>query len=463
VPDKDGDLDIQALGNVQIIRVLDTPVPLDEGQSYTTVSHWYNRQDLFAHRPCIEDVEQQRVGDCFLLAGLHAIIHTNPDLIYGMMRDRREGWVVVRLYAGAGQEVYYEVEKTYVTSGGWRQRSLQGHKAWWVYMLEKAYAIHRQQAGGHTFKPKNDDERLARTYVELLTGGHTHDALQTLLGGSKRMLGLQPEGKLSGAFANLELIVGNRDPNPSPNSPTGQAFEEVFGGFSSEAAEQFAYYRTPKRMMDFTTEFRLEDRTVIRQETLLAFFKQNYRFSYFVREWLESYICRHFPGKRGTGVYTLEQRRLYEKIEEMLAARHFVVVGSGKNLGKARGQVGQTGEGKVKGLAGPHGYQVVGVREAGSYGQLKFLCLRNPWLRYAREYNWKDKVVQGERVRVLTAAEVDRAPRLHALDLERRYALGAGEFLLELSDLTKRFTQVYFASGKDRELPGLGELEDLVA
>jgi hypothetical protein len=474
VPNKNGDLDIRG---ALIDTVLDSATPLDKDQSYTNISSWSSPQNLFARRPCIEDVKQRAVGDCFLLAALHAIIQTNPDLIYGMMRDRRRddrsGWVVVRLYDAAGQPVFYEVEKTYVTTGWWRPASLQGHGAWWVYMLEKAYAVHRLRVGGHTVKPtkweldpkigrvvpKEGAKRDAKTYVEALSGGFTHDALQTLLGGSKVLLRLQPEGNQSVALVNLLYIVGNRR-RAVTDEDTRSAFRNVFGQYADRAVQEFAGQYSGMKVAGFGNNFS-HPAKVFRQENLLAFFEQNYRLSRFVGARLKSYICKHFPGKRGTGVYTVAQERLYAKIQEMLAAPHFVAVGSGTNLGRGRGGIAATNEHQVKGLAGPHAYQVVGLAKVRDT-ELKFLRLRNPWLQYVRSYNWKNAVVQGQNVQVLTAAEVDNAPQIGGFNLEAPVALGAGEFLLELSDLTKRFDKLYFASGKDRELPGLGELQALV-
>jgi hypothetical protein len=471
MPDKDGDLDLVSVRDDQIVRILDRDLPLDQGQAYTTISHWYSRQDLFAAGPRMEDVTQVAIGDCFLLAGVLAIVQIDPNLIYGMMRDRRGGWVVVRLYGADGQPVYYEIEKTYMTVGG---RSLQAHSAWWVYMLEKAYAAHRLHVGGHTVRAKVwvEDRQTgqlvqregakvpARTYVDALSGGKPHHALQILLGGNSIRLKLQPEGSASGAFYNLTKIVWNRDAVVVEEG-TRSSFREVFREDAEAAARKFAK-RFDRQIVDDLNEFQLKSK-VLRQENVLAFFEQHYpTLGRAIGLRLEAYVCNHFPGKRGTGLYTIEQERLYTKIEQMLTAQHFVAVGIGTDVGRSRGALGAANERKVKGLAGPHAYQVVGVARM-QQANVKFLRLRNPWLNYVRGYNWKTAVVQGQGVRVLRAYDVDNAPPLDALNLNVPITLGAGEFLLELSDLTKRFIGVYVATSPGQALPDLGALQTLVS
>ena len=118
-------------------------------------------------------------------------------------------------------------------------------------MVEKAYAAHRLLVEHHEVTPKEwviDPEsgrreqregakRAARTYVEALTGGFSHDALQTLVGGGKVRLLLRPEGKESAAIVNLYQIVCCRSV-ASASVGEREAFQTVFGPYANGAMQE---------------------------------------------------------------------------------------------------------------------------------------------------------------------------------------------------------------------------------
>ena len=98
-------------------------------------------EPLFSHAPCPEDIQQGRLGDCYLIATISSIADGNPDYIRNCMKDNGDGTVTVRLYDDDGAEVYTTVNKTvpmYERSNGeWTPAYARG--ALWVSMLEKAY------------------------------------------------------------------------------------------------------------------------------------------------------------------------------------------------------------------------------------------------------------------------------------------------------------------------------------
>jgi hypothetical protein len=478
MPDPNGDLDVDAIPPDQIVRVEDRAIRLDPELAFVTISTRFDRVDIFPHPPCIQDVRQVGIGDCFFLAALHSVLHLDPNLIYRMMRDRRGGWVVVRLYRQDNTPIYFEIEKnkamekTGLLNLG--RRDLQGHGAVWVDLLEKAYALFRLRVENHQITPKrwvfnnatqrreqvSDPPRQARTYVEALTGGFSHDALQTLLGGQKRRYLLSSEHSASTAMVNLYSLVCCRSAADPTDTERG-AFQTLFGPYAQGAMQAFARQFSVLKVQDFMAI--QQPAKVIRQERLLALFEQHYTdLGRVVGGRLTEYVCRHFPGKRGTGLYTTEQLTLFRKVQEALQAGAFLAVGSGTNLGRGRGVVNRTQEHQIKGLAGPHAYQVVGVAQIQD-APVRFLRLRNPWLTYVRSYNWKQAMVNGHQVQVLSATQADQLPQLDAFQLENPLQAGPGEFLLELSDLTKRFAKLYMASGHGQNLPDPGELQALVA
>ena len=61
------------------------------------------------HAPCLSDIAQYGIGDCYLLSAVSSILQKNPDAIRDMMVDRGST-AVVRLYVGTTAH-YYEVSK----------------------------------------------------------------------------------------------------------------------------------------------------------------------------------------------------------------------------------------------------------------------------------------------------------------------------------------------------------------
>ena len=95
-------------------------------------------QPLFAHRPSYEDITQGAAGNCFFLAALAAI---PGEQIRQMMLDHGDGTVTVRFYeknaaTGRRNPVYVTVDKKVKINA-----SLD---CLWVQVMEKAYALFRQ-------------------------------------------------------------------------------------------------------------------------------------------------------------------------------------------------------------------------------------------------------------------------------------------------------------------------------
>lgn len=112
-------------GRLNMEPGVDTIVKADsEIQINKLIASWSTDRSgelLFPHPPVLADISQQRVGDCFYLSSLGAMITAEPDRysLYSMMLDLQNGWVLVRFYRDVGPKdemvlkpYYVKIQKT---------------------------------------------------------------------------------------------------------------------------------------------------------------------------------------------------------------------------------------------------------------------------------------------------------------------------------------------------------------
>lgn len=101
---------------------------------------------LFVGGPSVDDVDQGRVGDCYLLAGLGAVARQNPDAIRQMITDNGDGTFTVRFYDNGVAKFVTVNRQLPVNSAGRFVFANDGDLAssstneLWVALVEKAYA-----------------------------------------------------------------------------------------------------------------------------------------------------------------------------------------------------------------------------------------------------------------------------------------------------------------------------------
>src|SRR5262249_2454647 len=109
---------------------------------------------LFGHNgPQLDDIDQNRIPDCWLMAALGGVAAKSPDAIRQAVTELGDGTYAVRFYRN-GQAVYYRVDADLVTTDA-SNTSLRyagfGHDdCIWVSIIEKAYAFFRRDDGTHT-------------------------------------------------------------------------------------------------------------------------------------------------------------------------------------------------------------------------------------------------------------------------------------------------------------------------
>ncbi|MBR4515567.1 MAG: hypothetical protein IKO61_11850 [Lachnospiraceae bacterium] len=191
-----GKLD-QHLGGDYTVDYLKEHLPiLKENNTYLKNTEESNVKDipLFMHGPCLNDIKQSAVGDCWLLGSVQAVVASNPEAIKNMFLDLGDGSVVVRLfqltdsvtgepstqYSYASEHadrfkfkpVFIRLSKDYEESDGYNNDSL------WVQLLERAIAASGLN-GQHTVKIKNGQ---VENTTDELTNGSPEIAMSIMTG-----------------------------------------------------------------------------------------------------------------------------------------------------------------------------------------------------------------------------------------------------------------------------------------
>ncbi len=138
----DGRLEVPEDGDIQVIE----DARFDLGFNIAYPEKWKDRRNdpLFPHAPCIKDIKQGGVGDCYLMAGLLSILSIRPEAIRECIKDNGDGTVTVRFFRwnNVGRKMlpeYYTITKTSVQDG-YSGEDVYAKGSLWVQMIEKAFA-----------------------------------------------------------------------------------------------------------------------------------------------------------------------------------------------------------------------------------------------------------------------------------------------------------------------------------
>lgn len=133
--------------------------------------------------PQLDDVDQNRIPDCWLLAALGGIADQSPDTIRQAVTELGDGTYAVRFYRD-GQEVFYRVDADLVTTsatGTALRNAGFGHDgSIWVAVIEKAYAFFRRDAGTHDASVNLSGNQTDVGWYQSLGYGDSSDAAQAL-------------------------------------------------------------------------------------------------------------------------------------------------------------------------------------------------------------------------------------------------------------------------------------------
>jgi hypothetical protein len=348
--------------------------------------------DLFTHPPCVGDIMQGNLGDCYLLAAMNSIL-TRPggcQLIQCIMKDNGDKTVTLRLWK-QGQYHYVRVKKTLVRT--YTEKTLgirhgvgdvlHNQAALWPSMLEKAYLMFIR-------KLPLDASRIYKA----LEGGAGHEALEALLGsgtGYARGPSDERNAEALDIFSTLTQNLSNADPLTRQvpqvlRERLRRVSEAIFPEDDGEYPHARAWLNwnvTPKR--DAFAEFMGVRPTVGGFEQLMASIAGDLdrETRDLVLIWVRNQPL--WPGPIGTGRYLPGQANLFALIQRLLATQRGVTAGTKKVLfGEVTGVGHSAGEPKVAGLAGNHEYSILDTRIDND--GLRYIQVLNPWARYGRTY-----------------------------------------------------------------------------
>lgn len=440
----------------------------------TRSTKWKDRRadPLFEKDPCLEDIKQGAVGDCYLLAALASMVRRMPETLRGCICDNGDGSVTVRFFDITQQPaapLFVRVEKTVPQRRG---HDLYANNALWVQMIEKAYAA----SGLHAkVRRKNGHEVKAEYGYDSIEGGSQSDFIATITGKTayERTYiasghdDISPDSPLSlagGLSKSLELGgIGFFLRKPKFNMQlatqiyAAMRHDPRFAAFTRAQAEELANalierdranikkgklkdgteveYRVKSASMDEILEVVQSDALHI---TLAEDAAENQRLRLEMGKALlkemkksQEHSLSYTPfyksaSKKRTETgeeqqryrYSAKAKALYKDIDEQLKAGRLLGANTAIFVPKDISDKGGLNREALKdGLAENHAYSLLDV-ETRPNGQ-RFIKLRNPWGRFTREY--------------------DKQGKARAVDEENG---SNGVFLVELNDFMANFDTV---------------------
>lgn len=356
--------------------------------------------------PCLEDIKQGALPDCFLLASVQSILN-HPDgktFIRGMMTENEDHSVTVRLFNPKTLEPEYVRVPAGKLSD--KQGSLSKHEALWVHVLESAYAAmglkteKEVDSSASSVFNRGDEIKFALT---MLTGlQEQHEKYFIRNNNELKFLTIEQDA--------IDVIAALQKTIPDDNPGKSQMIQEMYTtnldemmeipGFysgNSEAAESdfkayAAFYARNKQACDAILENKdLDNIQKIADLLTLAgneceagdpvFKLFTNLYNHYVTP--DENQAIRLNTKAFSGFYTPEQHETYQMLQNSL------------NSGCLVNAWTTILERAVAGIREPHAYTVleVNTRKASttdSQTDISYVKLRNPWGHTGRAYKQED-------------------------------------------------------------------------
>jgi len=103
----------------------------------------YSSYSLFGESPLYNDIRQGYIGDCYFMAVLSSLAHTDLDILKQAITELGDGTYAVRyITSHNGEEFYYRIDGELPGYGYPRYARIVNNKIW-VPLMEKAYCFFR--------------------------------------------------------------------------------------------------------------------------------------------------------------------------------------------------------------------------------------------------------------------------------------------------------------------------------
>ncbi|MBR5420892.1 MAG: hypothetical protein IK115_07085 [Lachnospiraceae bacterium] len=289
------------------------------------------KEPLFAHEPCIEDVMQGHLGDCYFLATLATIVERKPAFIKDLMRDLGDA-VMVRFFDPEGNAVFVKVKKTVATS--------YAKETLWVQLLEKAYV-----ASGLSAQYGKFDELIKKEEEERQAG--------------KEVTVSEKDLKQAKDFRTLENLSIRDEKTGEVREVKGRSYKSVAGGTIDQAFRILNGPQLEKSFFFLHGKAHSDDDENMPEE--IDEEKEILKMS-------EEEVKAKYGADVNTVLFSIEKALSDPDAE-------YALVASTRDLGKTEDEEGNLNHYR-NGVAGPHQYTLLGIEEKDGK---KMIRLRNPW------------------------------------------------------------------------------------
>lgn len=420
--------------------------------------------------PDVSEVKQGPIGNCFFISSLEAVTRKNPKEIHNMIKEDKDGNVVVRLFQVDGTGSNKTFIPKFITLDKRVIPKYRSNGAPWVQMIEKAYACVKGSYfacnGGAMSTPL---EIITGKVVKDIKFNHTLNSINLVndiftkpntiykayefsndtIDSLKENMGnkFSNEEKQSLEKAKMFLVeYANQEPlndqmldyvyvqlcsnaNIDMGSEKEKLFKEIFDSTTKneKLIDKFNTYKeilnnnevkpVLKQIQEVISKAKAGDGQ-IRIEEINPLLDQIYnKVNSQGKEVIDDakkILETNLPGKRMSGKYSPEQVELFNTIKEKVDSGEYVGIATKKSVGRNISEIKKhSNEAISKGLAGPHAYTVLGYEDKNG---LKYVRISNPWGDTNRTYNDRKAVKTDDR-----------------------------ESLIELSDISKRFEFLTFS------------------
>ncbi|MFE9789629.1 C2 family cysteine protease [Nocardia salmonicida] len=329
--------------------------------------------------PDVLDARQGALGNCFLVANMMALARSPLPLLTEMMTDLGDS-VAVRFFDKDGAEVWVRVSKDLYVNSDNSTRYAADSGVLWPAILEKAYAVFSSESGYAGLDGGSPGTTAAAMMPAVLTAGTRH----------------QPSRAVTDAYF-LHPMRMDRDELHSMDGGTAE-FAHAIVGLRAQWEEQVRLHRQREaRPMDAVVDrARILALTANNNNDVWAAVREFYRLigpdnpasTEGFRRFLDQHLSPEQRTRWAVNIARLVEiadaatswrtreadphmgRHVAERLDYALARGDLVMLGT-RNWGRDDTV-------RVPGLAGAHGYVVLGV-DRDTNDLPTALRLRNPW------------------------------------------------------------------------------------